>query len=139
MIKQILTSKRGEMYMEVIVTFIVILSLLLFCMSALQVASVRNTGDIICNYLLETATFYGEFGSEFNDAVNAMKEQYPGLEFEVAVDGDWFNSTLQRVQLGDAMTVTITYSVTIRGFGAFLSIPLKSVRTGASENYWKVV
>ena len=139
MIKNILTSKRGEMYIEAVITCIIIIALLLFCLSALKIASVKNTGDVICNPLLETATFYGCFGDEFYQAVEALKDQYPGLEFEVEVDGDWFNTTLKRVQLGDTMTVTVSYAVNIVGFGSFVNIPLKTVRTGASENYWKTV
>lgn len=137
MIRKILSSKRGEMYVEAVVTIIIVMAVLLFCISALQVASVKNQADAIADTLLEHAAFYGCFDSNFYALVSEQKDAYPGIPFEVSISGDWFNEPLKRVQLGDTMTVRVSFSVTIGGFGSFIKIPLTTTRNGASENYWK--
>ena len=135
--KKILTSKRGEMYFEAVITMMVIMALMVFVLSAFEVSVVKTTADSIADRLLETATFYGCFGDEFEAEVAMLREKYPNLEFEVGYSGDWYNTELRRVQLGDTMAVQITYEVTFSGFGSLISIPLNTTRYGASENYWK--
>lgn len=137
MFKKILKSKRGEMYVEGVVTFIIIIALLVFSMSVLKVSPVKSRIDLIADRLLETATHYGCFGTEFAEEVAYLQEAYPNMEFTVSYDGEWYNATLQRVQLGDKMTVTVSCEVTLGALGSFVTIPLTSVRSGASENYWK--
>lgn len=136
MIKKVLTSKRGEMYIEGVVTVMVVVALLVFSLSVLQIATLSNTADTIADLLIETATYYGSFGTEFQNLEAELHQTY-NLDFTVEYDGDWYNTSLKRVQLGDTMTVTVKYNFTFGGFGSFLTIPLQSVRTGASENYWK--
>lgn len=140
MIKKVLTSKRGEMYIEGVVTVMVVVALLVFSLSVLQIATLSNTADTIADQLIETATFYGSFGTEYEAVKADLEETYNGMSFEVSENapGGYFNSTFKRVQLGDTMTVTVKYNFTFGGFGSFLTIPLQSVRTGASENYWKI-
>lgn len=135
--RKILTSKKGEMYIEAVVTMIVVMVLLMFCLSVLRIASVRNIGDHIADQLLETAALYGGFGSEFDAKVEELTAKYSGFSFEVSYEADWYNSIYKRVQLGDSLSVTVSYDVSFGGFGSFITMPLTSVRTGASENYWR--
>lgn len=135
--KKILSSKRGEMYFNAVITMIVIMSFMVFALSAFKVAVVKTTADSIADQLLETAVFYGSFSDEFEAKVAELRQVYPNLEFEVAYNGDWYNSELKRVQLGDTMAVQISYEVQFSGFGAWATVPLTTTRTGASENYWK--
>lgn len=136
MLKKVLTNKRGEMYIGAVVTIIVVIALLVFSLTVMRVATVANTANTIADLLIETATYYGSFGTEFQNLEAELHETY-NLEFTVEYDGDWYNTGLKRVQLGDTMTVTVKYNFTFGGFGKFLTVPLKSVRSGASENYWK--
>lgn len=136
MLKKVLTNKRGEMYISAVITIIVVIALLAFSLTVMRVATVANTADAIADLLIETATYYGSFGNEFQELEAKLHETYD-LEFTVEYSGDWYNAGLKRVQLGDAMNVTVKYNFTFGGFGEFITIPLKSVRNGASENYWK--
>lgn len=135
--KKLLASRKGEMYIDALITCFLILAFLVFALSTFKVSSVRNTGDVIADRLLETACYYGSFGTEFQEEVTYLQEKYPGLEFTVSYSGEWYNESLQRVQLGGKMEVVVSYSVSFGGFGSFISVPLTSVRTGASENFWK--
>lgn len=135
--KKILLSRKGEMYIDSIITVIIIISLLLFSLSTLRIVSVKNTADSIADQLLETAAFYGCFGTEFDSHVADLQAKYSNLSFTVTYDGDWYNEEYERVQLGDSMSLTLHYEVTLGGFGSFITIPLTSVRSAASENFWK--
>lgn len=137
--KKKFSSKRGEMYIEAVVTTLVLTALLIACLSTFRVATVKTQADAVADQLLETATFYGCFGEEFDAMLDSLRETFPGLTFEVSYDGDWYNATLERVQLGDTMTVTVTYYVSFGGFGSYLTMALDTTRTGSSENYWKTV
>lgn len=137
--RKMLSSKRGEMHIEAVVTIMILVAFMVFAMSVFRVSTVKNRADAIADTLLETATFYGCYGEEFDQKIVDLQNTYPNLEFTVSYDGDWYNSALERVQLGDTMTVTVYYKVTFGGFGSFLTLDLHSTRTGASENYWKTV
>ena len=135
--KKILSSRRGEMYVEAIITVIIIISFLVFMVSVFRIATVNNTAANIADTLLETAAYHGGFGEEFNAKVVQLQEKYPNFQFTVSYTGDWYNQYYERVQLGDSLSVTVHYEVSISGFGAFLNIPLECTRSGASENFWK--
>lgn len=139
MLKKILTSKRGEMYIEGIITIIVVFALLAFSLSVLQIATLSTTADHIADQLIETATFYGSFGSEYNKLKKELEQTYSGISFkvsEVAPDGYYNSSPIYKsVQLGDAMQVTVTYYFSFMGLKD--AIELHTVRSGASEKYWK--
>lgn len=135
--RKLFSSKRGEMYIEAIVTICVLTAFMVFALSVFRVTSVKTQADAVADQLLETATFYGSFGDEYNAKLLELRETYPNLQFDVSYEGDWYNATLKRVQLGNTMRVTVTYRVTFGGFGSFLTTQLTSTRTGISENYWK--
>lgn len=135
--KKLLSSRKGEMYMEAVITFIVLISFLVFAIGSFRVGVVKSTADSVADQLLETATFYGCFSTEFQDKIDQLHETYPGLSFTVEYDADWYNVTLKRVQLGGTMTVKVNYEVVLKGFGTSIAIPLSTTRTGASENFWK--
>ena len=137
MVKKILSSRRGEMYIEAVVTVIILIAFLSFMLSVFRVATINNTAMSITDALLETATYYGGFGPEFDAKVIELQEKYSGLPFTVSYTGDWYNAEYERVQLGDSLSVTVHYEVSITGFGSLLNVPLSCTRTGSSENFWK--
>lgn len=135
--KKLLSSRKGEMYIEAVITIVVLISILVFALGTFRVATVKTKADAIADQLLETATFYGCFGDEFDARLAQLHETYPNMVFTVEYDGEWYNTTQERVQLGDIMTVTVYFEVELSGFGASITVPLHTTRTGASENYWR--
>ena len=50
----------------------------------------------------------------------------------------YFNSSDKTVQLGNTITVTLTYSTYVKGFGVFkIPITLTAKHSGLSQKYWK--
>lgn len=154
MFKKIVASKSGEMYIEAVITLMVVVVLLLFSISALGISPVNNTADMLVDQLIEQACFNGCFGSEFQKEVAELEKQYSNIGLKVKYGvcdekkGDpahsiacaectakYYNSTLQRVQLGGKMWVTVYYEFSLMGLPN--PIELSTSRVGASENYWK--
>ena len=135
--KKILSSKRGELYIEAVISLMVIAMFMVFALSAYRVSVVKTQADSVADQLLEVATFYGCFGDEYERHLEKMQTAYSDLNLEVTYDGEWYNVGLKRVQLGDMMQITVTYEVTFGGFGTFITLPLTTTRVGVSENYWK--
>lgn len=93
--------------------------------------------DTIAEELIESATYEGEFGDEFENRTETMKDVYYEFETEYGAD-EWFNTTLERVQLGDEMWVTISKETYVKGLGVFkIPVTVKVTRSGISEKYWK--
>lgn len=139
MIKKVLSSKRGEMYIEALITCLLIIAFMVFALSVFRVTSTKNAMDNVADQLIEIATLNGCFGAEFDAKVAELEETYSHLDLKVTTSAEkWFNRQYERVQLGDSMTVRVDFSVSIGGgLVDFVAIELNSVRTGASENYWK--
>lgn len=134
-LQKALASQRGEAYISAIVALIILMSVLGTALNSFQIIGVKDEVDRIADALLETATLYGGFGTEFDARVAQLQAEY--FDFTVTYDANWFNETYKRVQLGDTLSVTITFTVNLAGFGFNVPIELSVVRTGASEKYWK--
>ena len=135
MLKKILTSKKGEMYIDAVVTLLVVIALLVFSLSVLRVAPVQSRLDTIADQLIELACYKGCFDSEFYARVEQIKQSNSDLQLEITSGADkWFNDSLHRVQLGESMHVTVRCEFKFMGSKP---ITLTATRTGVSENYWK--
>lgn len=134
-LRKALTSQKGEAHISTIFSVIILMSVLSVALSTFQVIGVKDEADRIADALLETATFYGGFGTEFDAKVAQLQDEY--FDFTVTYDATWFNQTYKRVQLGDPLSVTITFTAHLFIFGLDVPIELPVVRTGASERYWK--
>lgn len=134
-IRKVLASRKGEAHISTIIGVVILMTVLSVALSTFQIIGVKDEADRIADALLETATFYGGFGTEFDDRVSQLQAEY--FDFTVTYDANWFNQNYKRVQLGDTLSVTITFTAHLFIFGVDVPIELPVVRTGASEKYWK--
>lgn len=139
MLKKLLSSKRGEGYIDVAVGIVCVCLVLAVGLSIFQVISMKTTMDRITEDLIEVAAYSGTFQSEeFTATVEHLRNQY-GFEFEITVDApEYFNSALQRVQLGNDMIVTVSTKTGLFGGETVLPLELSTSRIGKSERYWRV-
>ena len=130
-------NKRGEGYIDICVMIISFISCLVIALNIFSFITLKVEMDTIAEELIESATYEGEFGDEFENRTETMKEVYYEFETEYGAD-EWFNTTLERVQLGDEMWVTISKETYVKGLGAFkIPVTVKVTRSGISEKYWK--
>ena len=103
----------------------------------LAVFMLRQDLDTISGFLIETATYEGSFGEEFDERCDELKNSF--FDFDVLASAEeYYNSTYERVQLGDKMSVTVSVHTYVRGIGAFrIPITVSTTRSGISEKYWK--
>lgn len=137
MLKKILGSKRAEGYIDVAVGIVCICLVLAVGLSIFQVISMKTTMDRITEDLIEVAAYSGEFGNDFDETVAYLRSQY-NFDFTVEVGASrYFNETLERVQLGDEMIVTVSVKTGLFGGDTVIPLNLSTSRIGKSEHYWR--
>ena len=130
-----LTSKKAEGYVDVCICIFIILVLLVVFLNLFEFVTLKVQLDQIADELITTATYTGEFGTEFTDKTAELKSEY--FDFTVATGADsYFRGN--KVQLGDNMYVTVTATKYVKGAGTF-KIPINATvnKSGISEWYWK--
>ena len=134
--KRILSSKRGEGYVDVCVGVVVFVIVLVIGINIFSFVSERVKMDQIAEELLEAATYTGEFGEDFFDTEDYYLEDYDHyIDYGAP---RYFNQPLYRVQLGERMWVKVYKQVNIKGIGGFqIPVTLTVTRSGLSEKYWK--
>lgn len=135
--KKFIKSIKGEGYIDVVIGIFAMMMVLVVVLNIFQFLTLKQDLDEISGQLIETATFNGCFDSKFDERVENLQNQF--FEFEVDTDAEsYFNSTYERVQLGDQMDVYVSVETYVQGLGMFrIPVTVTSHRSGISEKYWK--
>lgn len=135
--KKFIKSIKGEGYIDVVIGIFAMMMVLVVVFNIFQFLTLKQDLDEISGQLIETATFNGCFDSKFDERVENLQNQF--FEFEVDTDAEsYFNSTYERVQLGDQMDVYVSVETYVQGLGMFrIPVTVTSHRSGISEKYWK--
>ena len=81
--------------------------------------------------------YSGCFDDDFWQRDSDMLDEYYYYDIDYGAD-EYFNSTYQRVQLGEKMWVTISKHTYVKGLGIFkIPVTVSVTRSGLSEKYWK--
>ena len=135
--KKILRSRKGEGYIDTCVSVIVFVMILVVAINVFSFNTLKTEMDEICDELIETATYTGEFGSQFWGRDSDLLGYYYYYDIETTAE-KYFNSSYRRVQLGDTMTVKIVVQTYLKGLGVFkIPITVSVQKSGISEKYWK--
>lgn len=135
--KRILTSRKGEGYIDICIGIVALLSILVLTLNIYSFLTLKQDLDEVSEQLIEVAAYTGCFGDDFNERADSLREQY--FDFDVNTEADsYYNAAYKKVQLGNTMRVTVTVHSTLVGVGV-VSIPITatSTRSGISEHYWK--
>ncbi len=135
--KKLLRSRKGEGYIDTCVGVIVFVMILVVAINVFSFITLKTELDEICDELIETATYTGEFGSEFWNRDSDLLDKYYYYGIETTAER-YFNSSYQRVQLGDTMSVEINVRTYLKGLGVFkIPVTVTVSKSGISEKYWK--
>ena len=129
---KLIRNKRGEGFVDVCVLVLAIVMVLALFVKVMPVFIAKQNLDTYATELVRTAEVAGCVGSATTAKNNSLRNE-TGLTPSVS----W--SRYGNIQLGQEVTVTLTYTVNIGLFGGFASFPitLTAKATGTSEVYHK--
>ena len=129
---KILKSQRGEGYIDVAVLILCAMLVIALAVRVLPVFIAKQQLDTFATELMREAEIAGRVGNETSQRERILREK-TGLNPAIS----W--SKTGRIQLGEEITVTLTYQTNIGLFGGFGSFPitLRADAAGRSEVYWK--
>ncbi len=129
---KILKSQRGEGYIDVAVLILCAMLVIALAVRVLPVFIAKQQLDTFATELMREAEIAGRIGNETSQRERILREK-TGLNPSIS----W--SKTGRIQLGEEITVTLTYQTNIGLFGGFGSFPitLRADAAGRSEVYWK--
>ena len=137
MTKRIIKNKGGEGYVDICVGVVVFVIILVVGINIFSFITLKADMEHIADELLDTATYTGCFGTDYNNVREALKNEYFDFD-DLPGANAYFNVTYKRVQLGEVMWVEISKNTYIRGIGNFkIPVTLTVKRSGISEKYWK--
>ena len=137
MIKKVLSSRKGEGYIDICVGVVVFVMILVIAINIFSFITLKVEMDQIAEDLIESATYSGEFDTDFWNADMYNLDEYYYYDIDYGAD-EYFNEAYRRVQLGTRMWVTISKETHVKGLGIFkIPITVSVTRSGLSERYWK--
>ena len=134
--KKHITRKSGEGYINVCIGIVAFAALTVIALNLFHFVSIRTQMDQIADELIQTATYTGRFGNEYEEEKGRLKTDYFDFTAECGAD-EYFNSS-NKVQLGNKMWVTVSVETEVQGVGIFkIPVTLRVKKSGISEKYWK--
>ena len=133
--KQKSSSKRGEGYIDIAVTILVVAFLLVFFINAASLIALNQNVKTIADHLTDYACLHGttdvgEYASELRDQT--------GIDFSCDFSESAALDALGRVQLGEPIVCTVTVQTSFLGFGDFVfPVTVQATARGMSQIYWK--
>ena len=134
---QALKSKKGEGYIDVVVSLIVIMIVVVLALNVFRFLTLRMDMDYFAREMVKIATVCGATsGSDINNRCNELKEE-TGINPTITWTGTTYFSG-SNVQYGDSIRVTLTYQAELAGLGiAKIPVTLTARYSGLSQQYWK--
>lgn len=133
--KQKSSSKRGEGYIDIAVTILVVAFLLVFFINAASLIALNQNVKTIADHLTDYASLHGT--TDIGDYAAELYEQ-TGIDFSCDFSESRTLDAQGRVQLGEPVVCTVMVRTSFLGFGDFVfPITVKATSRGMSQVYWK--
>ena len=130
-------NKKAEGYIDICVGVVVFAIVLVIAINIFSFITLKVEMDQIAEELIEAATYSGSFDTRFDQCCADMQDDYFGFNVDYGADS-YFNSTYERVQLGERMWVSVSVQTYVRGLGVFkIPVTVSVTRSGLSEKHWK--
>ena len=134
MIKR-LKSKRGEGYVDVAITVMIVAFVLVFSVSVVSLVALNQNMKTIADQMIEYAA---QNGTTAISSYAAELSNKSGIPFSYSFQGSTYYDGTGKVQLGNKIQCTVTHNVIMLGFGeARHPIRVEASASGISRYYWK--
>lgn len=135
---KILKNNRAEGYIDTVVCVIAAMMVIVLALNAFSFLTLKQDMDYFAKEILDTATMYGRTSPEVTDRYTELVNELGFRPMMSFTGTDFYNFLGGKVQLGDTIKLTLTYSTYVKGFGALkIPVTLKAVHSGLSQKYWK--
>ena len=132
-----LKNRKAEGYIDVAIAVLVIVFLLVLALSVFKLVTLKQDMKYMCEELVKTATLNGKVGDEVDERFEELCAE-TGVRPRLTITATYFNATTKTVQLGDTITVKLTYDTSLAGLGDFeLPFEVSGSSSGLSRIYWK--
>ena len=135
--KKILKSKRGEGYIDVVVTVLVTMMLLIMALNIFSFFTMKQEMDYFAKEMVELAAAEGKTTGNINYRYYELCDEtgiYPAYSWQAS----YYKNIFGKVQLGDTIKIALTHRTYVKGFGIFkIPVTLTVTHSGVSEHYWK--
>lgn len=135
-LKQALSRKRGEGYIDAAVSMVVIMMLIVLALNVFSFLTIKQDMDYFAREMVEAAAVTGQ---TYADSTYA---RYNELADEVGFNPSYtWNANYHsgyRVQYGEPLKITLTHRTYVEGFGIFrIPVTLTATYSGLSQQYHK--
>lgn len=143
-LRQVLLGRAGSAYFELMIKFIVVITLMATVLSFLSIFTVYLNLNHMCGRIVRTIELEGQISDSVYDVFYRLKEQ-TGLSPSMTIEDVTYCDGEQRIQLRDTFTVCLKYSHSFTVFNPSssppiqIAIPMEVRITGMSERYWKLL
>lgn len=132
-----LKNRKAEGYIDMAIAVLVIVFLLVLALSVFKLVTLKQDMKYMCEELVKTATLNGKVGEEVDERFEELCAE-TGVRPRLTITATYFNASTKTVQLGDTITVKLTYETSLVGFGDFeLPFEASVSSSGLSRIYWK--
>lgn len=142
-VKELLSSRKGSSYFDLMIKTLVVITLMLTVISFLSVFTTYLNLNHICRRVVRAVEIEGQVSDRVNDIYYRLKQQ-TGLSPDMMDVEDVEYCEGQKIQLRDTFTITMTYHYPFTIFTpsfappVVIQIPMKVSISGMSEHYWKL-
>ena len=131
----VLKQKRGEGYIDVAVTIMLVAFVLVFSVNMVSLVALNQNMKIVADQLVEYVSQKGTVA--ISDYAEDLRGK-TGIDFAYSFGDSVLYDAGGRVQLGDAIVCHVEYQVEMIGFGnAVHGIRVGASASGISRVYWK--
>lgn len=128
---------KGTAYIDVVISVLVIIMLLLLTLNVFSFLTVKQDMDYFAKELINSSCSYGKTTGEVTLRKYELITE-TGIVPTVTWQTTYFNASTKTVQLGNTITVILTYNTYLEGFGLLrIPITLTAKYSGLSRKYWK--
>lgn len=133
--KKLLKDKRGETYIDVAITVMIVAFVLVFAVNVISLVALNQNIKTAADQLTDYAAMKGTIAVD-NFALEL--QQNLGVNFTYSFSGSQTLDSSGKVQLGDKIVCTLRYDLNILGFGeSWHPVRIRAAATGLSQVYWK--
>ena len=136
--KKLLKNNCAEGEIETVVCVMAAMMVIVLALNVFSFLTMKQEMDYFARKMIDTATIYGRTSGEVYQRYQELCAEL-GFRPTVSFSGtQYYNSSTGKVQLGDTITVRITYRTYIKGMGVFrIPVTLVARHSGLSQKYWK--